>query len=211
MRADLFKCFYNFDCFSVTSGSGSAVFLACISSYPRRMLTFFVDFSYRYYYFFAKILHIFTGRSTTNWFYKIFIILICVLAVLTLCAIGYAYKWNAVHPDQALKGATAIFGGGIAHMIDDIIPGSYSILNSLLVLTYSAFCLTSLDTATRLARFMFQEFWLEPGETCRRRRWLGSVGTDDPRNPSDLPCDHPCYWRYTDTVQTEGGQGLSAG
>ena len=89
----------------------------------------------------------------------------CVLAVLTLCAIGYAYKWNAVHPDQALKGATAIFGGGIAHMIDDIIPGSYSILNSLLVLTYSAFCLTSLDTATRLARFMFQEFWLEPGET----------------------------------------------
>ena len=87
-------------------------------------------------------------------------------AVLTLCAIGYAYKWNAVHPDQALKGATAIFGGGIAHMIDDIIPGSYSILNSLLVLTYSAFCLTSLDTATRLARFMFQEFWLEPGETA---------------------------------------------
>ena len=91
----------------------------------------------------------------------------CVLAILTLCAIGYAYKWNAAHPDAALTGATAIFGGGIAHMIDDVIPGSYSILNSLLVLTYSAFCLTSLDTATRLARFMFQEFWLEPGETAK--------------------------------------------
>jgi carbon starvation protein CstA len=26
-------------------------------------------------------------------------------------------------------------------------------------------CLTSLDTATRLARYMFQEFWLNPGET----------------------------------------------
>ncbi len=91
----------------------------------------------------------------------------CVLAVLTLCAIGYAYKWNATNPDNALVGATAIFGGGIAHMIDDIIPGSYSILNSLLVLTYSAFCLTSLDTATRLARFMFQEFWLEPGQTTK--------------------------------------------
>jgi len=91
----------------------------------------------------------------------------CVLAVLTLCAIGYAYKWNAANPDNALVGATAIFGGGIAHMIDDIIPGSYSILNSLLVLTYSAFCLTSLDTATRLARFMFQEFWLEPGQTYK--------------------------------------------
>ena len=89
----------------------------------------------------------------------------CVLAVLTLCAIGYAYKWNAANPDNALVGATAIFGGGIAHMVDDVIPGSYAILNSLLVLTYSAFCLTSLDTATRLARFMFQEFWLEPGQT----------------------------------------------
>lgn len=89
----------------------------------------------------------------------------CVLAVLTLCAIGYAYKWNAANPDKALVGATAIFGGGIAHMIDDVIPGTYSILNALLVLTYSAFCLTSLDTATRLARFMFQEFWLEPGQT----------------------------------------------
>ena len=91
----------------------------------------------------------------------------CVLAVLTLCAIGYAYKWNAANPDNTLVGATAIFGGGIAHMIDDIIPGSYKILNSLLVLTYSAFCLTSLDTATRLARFMFQEFWLEPGQTTK--------------------------------------------
>ena len=89
----------------------------------------------------------------------------CVLAVLTLCAIGYAYKWNQANPDSALVGATAIFGGGIAHMVDDVIPGSYTVLNSLLVLTYSAFCLTSLDTATRLARFMFQEFWLEPGQT----------------------------------------------
>ena len=44
--------------------------------------------------------------------------------------------------------------------------GLENILYTLLVLTYSAFCLTSLDTATRLARFMFQEFWLEPGQTA---------------------------------------------
>lgn len=44
--------------------------------------------------------------------------------------------------------------------------GLETILYTLLVLTYSAFCLTSLDTATRLARFMFQEFWLEPGQTA---------------------------------------------
>ncbi|MCD8299561.1 MAG: carbon starvation protein A [Clostridiales bacterium] len=85
----------------------------------------------------------------------------CVLAVLTLCAIGYAYQ-NGI-----TSGATAIFGGGIAGMVASIpgLAGSYNIIYTLLVLTYSAFCLTSLDTATRLARFMFQEFWLEPGET----------------------------------------------
>ena len=91
----------------------------------------------------------------------------CVLAILTLCAVAYAYSWNAANPDQALKGATAIFGGGIAGMIDPSHGAAYNILYTLLVLTYSAFCLTSLDTATRLARFMFQEFWLDgsKGET----------------------------------------------
>lgn len=91
----------------------------------------------------------------------------CVLAILTLCAIAYAYNWNQANPDQALTGATAIFGGGIAGMIDPSHGSIYSILYTLLVLTYSAFCLTSLDTATRLARFMFQEFWLDStkGET----------------------------------------------
>ena len=91
----------------------------------------------------------------------------CVLAILTLCAVAYAYSWNAANPDMALKGATAIFGGGIAGMIDPSHGAAYNILYTLLVLTYSAFCLTSLDTATRLARFMFQEFWLDgsKGET----------------------------------------------
>ena len=91
----------------------------------------------------------------------------CVLAVATLIAVAYAYSYNAAHADAPLKGATSIFGGGLAHMIDDSIPGTFTVLNILLVLTYSAFCLTSLDTATRLARFMFQEFWIDSdqGET----------------------------------------------
>ncbi|MDD5863935.1 MAG: carbon starvation CstA family protein [Firmicutes bacterium] len=91
----------------------------------------------------------------------------CVLAILTLVATAYAYSWNQANPDLALKGATAIFGGGIAGMIDPSRGTVYEILYTLLVLTYSAFCLTSLDTATRLARFMFQEFWLDgsKGET----------------------------------------------
>lgn len=87
----------------------------------------------------------------------------CVLAVLTLCAIGYARKIGTT------AGATDIFAGGIAGMVAAIpgLKGTQNVLYTLLVLTYSAFCLTSLDTATRLARFMFQEFWLEPGQTVK--------------------------------------------
>lgn len=84
----------------------------------------------------------------------------CVLAVITVCAINFAYK-NGI-----TSGATAIFAGGISQMYGGVFgEGVVSVLNTLLVLTYSAFCLTSLDTATRLARFMFQEFFLEPGQT----------------------------------------------
>ncbi len=96
----------------------------------------------------------------------------CVLAILTLCAIGFAYQ-NGI-----TEGATNIFAGGIAGMVATIpfLSGSYDILFTLLVLTYSAFCLTSLDTATRLARFQFQEFWLKPGQTEEDvtgwRKWL---------------------------------------
>lgn len=95
----------------------------------------------------------------------------CVLAMLTMCAVGYAFTWNAANPDMAFSGATSIFAGGIAGMAATVGggygSGMYNILYTLLVLTYSAFCLTSLDTATRLARFMFQEFWLDgtKGET----------------------------------------------
>ena len=41
------------------------------------------------------------------------------------------------------------------------------IIYSMFVLAVSVFCLTSLDTATRLARYMFQEFWLAPDETVQ--------------------------------------------
>ena len=41
------------------------------------------------------------------------------------------------------------------------------VIYSMFVLAVSVFCLTSLDTATRLARYMFQEFWLAPEETVK--------------------------------------------
>ena len=87
----------------------------------------------------------------------------CVLAVLTICAIAYARQTGHT------KGATDIFAGGISAMVATIpgLAGTENVFYTLLILTYSAFCLTSLDTATRLARFMFQEFWLEPGQTVK--------------------------------------------
>ncbi|MCQ2448430.1 MAG: carbon starvation protein A [Oscillibacter sp.] len=88
----------------------------------------------------------------------------CVLAVLVIVAVaGFALE----NPEWTKAGPTVLFGGGIAGMIDPSHGAVYSVLYTLLVLTYSSFCLTSLDTATRLARFMFQEFWLDgsKGET----------------------------------------------
>ena len=89
----------------------------------------------------------------------------CALAIMTLIAVAHAYSFNGT--DLAFKGATAIFGGGIASMIDPSRGTVYNVLYTLLVLTYSTFCLTSLDTATRMGRFMFQELWLDAtkGET----------------------------------------------
>lgn len=87
----------------------------------------------------------------------------CVLAVITICAIAYARQTGHT------QGATDIFAGGVSAMVATIpgFAGLEKILYTLLILTYSVFCLTSLDTATRLGRFMFQEFWLEPGQTAK--------------------------------------------
>ena len=79
-------------------------------------------------------------------------------------------KWMAT-----IQGAT-----GISEMVATIpgLGGSTHVLYSLLVLTVSVFCLTSLDTATRLARYMFQEFWLEPGQTYKEATGYKAVLTN---------------------------------
>lgn len=88
----------------------------------------------------------------------------CALAIISVCAVGYIWKDYAAGTTVT---PTVVFASGIASMLSKI-PGLgevYNIAYSLLVLTVSVFCLTSLDTATRLARYMFQEFWLEPGQS----------------------------------------------
>lgn len=88
----------------------------------------------------------------------------CALALISLCAVGYIWK---EYVPGGITTPTAVFATGIARMCATIpfLAGAEDVIYSMLILAVSAFCLTSLDTATRLARYMFQEFWLEPGQT----------------------------------------------
>ena len=93
----------------------------------------------------------------------------CVLATVALIAVGYCWANYSLTDGSAIRTPTVVFASGISNMITTI-PFAANwgdILYSLLVLAVSVFCLTSLDTATRLARYMFQEFWLEDGETAK--------------------------------------------
>ena len=88
----------------------------------------------------------------------------CCLAVISLIAVGYLSTRDKI----AAGTPTQIFAGGLAKMIDTLFNGSekaYNTTYALMILAVSAFALTSLDTATRLARYMFAEFFLDEGET----------------------------------------------
>ena len=90
----------------------------------------------------------------------------CALALISLAAVSFIWTEYAAGD---IRTPTQVFATGISRMVASI-PGleaTQSTVSALLVLTVSAFCLTSLDTATRLARYMFQEFWLKPGETYK--------------------------------------------
>ncbi len=98
----------------------------------------------------------------------------CILAIVSLCAVGFVWNSVSATDPEALKAAglaapTAVFAKGISQMIGTFVGSESAIVSvsyTMLVLAVSVFCLTSLDTATRLARYMFQEFWLEPGQTA---------------------------------------------
>ena len=87
------------------------------------------------------------------------------LAIISLCAVAYIWKDYA---DGTTVVPTAVFAGGLSAMLGELFgSGAQTVTYSLLILAVSAFCLTSLDTATRLARYMFQEFWVKPGEELK--------------------------------------------
>ena len=88
----------------------------------------------------------------------------CIVAIISLCAIGFV--WTAA-ADGTYASPTQVFAGGLSAMIGSFAPGMQDIMYQLLILAVSVFCLTSLDTATRLARYMLQEFFVENGQTSK--------------------------------------------
>lgn len=90
----------------------------------------------------------------------------CVLAVISLITIGYLSvdgSQAAVKEALGLEtiSPTIIFGTAISGFFADMGFGEKAIsaTYTIICLAVSCFCLTSLDTATRLGRFMFQELF----------------------------------------------------
>ena len=109
----------------------------------------------------------------------------CGLAVISLIAVGYLSTTGKI----AVGTPTQIFASGLSKMIGTLFGNSEVAINTayaLMILAVSAFALTSLDTATRLARYMFAEFFLDEGEThdnvtgikkILTNPWVGTIVT----------------------------------
>ena len=83
------------------------------------------------------------------------------LGIISLIAVGMVSKTFIV--DGAFKGAPPVaFAQGIATMFG--FTNDNNAIYALLTLAVSVFALTSLDTGTRLSRFMFSELFLKDGE-----------------------------------------------
>lgn len=83
------------------------------------------------------------------------------LGIVSLIAVGMVYQ---KYLDGGFGSPSAAFAGGIALMFGGEGSVAYNTIYALLTLAVSVFALTSLDTGTRLSRFMFSELFLKEGE-----------------------------------------------
>lgn len=83
------------------------------------------------------------------------------LGIIALIAVGMVY---AKYTGGEFGSPSAAFAGGIALMFGTETSAVYGTVYALLTLAVSVFALTSLDTGTRLSRFMFSELFLKKGE-----------------------------------------------
>ena len=86
----------------------------------------------------------------------------CLVAVISLCAVAFVFSG---YTDGTYASPTQVFAAGLSQMLACVpgLAGAESVAYALLVLAVSVFCLTSLDTATRLGRYMFQELFTPHG------------------------------------------------
>lgn len=96
------------------------------------------------------------------------------LAIVALIAVGVVYKQTNIGGGDLylLSAPPTIFAGGIATMVATMFGGVADFSNpvfdttyTLLTLAVSVFALTSLDSGTRLARYMFAELFIPEGKT----------------------------------------------
>jgi len=91
------------------------------------------------------------------------------LGVISLIAVGMVFE---KYKNGDFGSPSAAFGGGIATMFGPEGSGIYNVIAALLTLAVSVFALTSLDSATRLSRFMFTELFLKEDE----KTWKDAKG-----------------------------------
>ena len=93
------------------------------------------------------------------------------LGIISLIAVGMVADKFIV--DGAFQGAPAVaFATGIATMFGVETSAIYGTIYALLTLAVSVFALTSLDSGTRLSRYMFGELLLKDGEAS----WQDATG-----------------------------------
>ncbi len=83
------------------------------------------------------------------------------LGIVSLIAVGMVFS---KYTNGDFGSPSAAFGAGIAIMFGDEGTTTYNTVSALLTLAVSVFALTSLDTGTRLSRFMFSELFLTENE-----------------------------------------------
>ena len=82
------------------------------------------------------------------------------LGVISLIAVGMVFS---KYTNGDFGSPSAAFAAGIATMFGENSP-AYNTIYALLTLAVSVFALTSLDSGTRLSRYMFSELFLKEGE-----------------------------------------------
>ena len=83
------------------------------------------------------------------------------LAIIALIAVGMVFD---KYTGGEFGSPSVAFAAGIATMFGTETSAVYGVIYALLTLAVSVFALTSLDSGTRLSRFMFGELFLKKGE-----------------------------------------------